>query len=63
MTQHKTDDLNSLLNRLIAHPEQLDDVRETLLQKLDEARPKPRPRLATSRPAVDDVDFFDNFPV
>ncbi|MDA8746725.1 hypothetical protein N9M66_00775 [Litoreibacter sp.] len=63
MTQRFVEDLNTILDRLIAHPDQLDDIRDVLLRKLSENRPAPRPRLVSSRPVEDDVDFFDNFPV
>lgn len=57
------EDLDTILERLIADPEKLDDVRDVLLRKLDESRKASRARPAPIRVVADDEDFFDNLPV
>ena len=57
------EDLNTILDRLIADPDTLNDVRDVLLRKLDETRQQSRSRPHLIRAVADDEDFFDNVPV
>ncbi|MEM9583684.1 MAG: hypothetical protein AAGA08_11260 [Pseudomonadota bacterium] len=56
-------DLDTILDRLIADPDKLDDVRDVLLRKLNETREKTRSRPIIRRAVADDEDYFDNVPV
>lgn len=63
MTRNSAEDLDTILDRLIAHPDQLEDVRQALLRKLDESRKTYMPRVVASRSVEEEDDFFDNVPV